>query len=73
MEDELAGRLAAARSMQRAFDLIRVYPRSGDFLAYQYCYRHQLHRVTDFTEMEFVVPGPGAMDGIRKCFGDTAG
>ena len=29
--------------------------------------------VTNFTEMEFVVPGPGALDGIRKCFADTAG
>jgi hypothetical protein len=23
--------------------------------------------------MEFVVPGPGARDGIRKCFADTGG
>lgn len=29
--------------------------------------------VTDFSEMEFVVPGPGAIDGIRKCFDGTAG
>ena len=26
--------------------------------------------ITDFSEMEFVVPGPGALDGIRKCFSD---
>ena len=29
--------------------------------------------VLDFSEMEFVVAGPGARDGIRKCFKDTAG
>ena len=23
--------------------------------------------------MEFVVPGPGALDGIRKCFSDLGG
>jgi hypothetical protein len=28
--------------------------------------------VFDFDEMEFVVPGPGARDGIRKCFGPAA-
>ena len=28
--------------------------------------------VLDYDEMEFVVPGPGARDGIRKCFGRTA-
>ena len=27
-------------------------------------------KLTDFSEMEFVVPGPGALDGIRKCFSD---
>ncbi len=27
----------------------------------------------DFSEMEFVVAGPGARDGIRKCFADTDG
>ena len=29
--------------------------------------------ITSFTEREFVVPGPGAINGIRKCFSDTAG
>ncbi len=23
--------------------------------------------------MDFVIPGPGARDGLRKCFGDTGG
>ena len=54
--------------MQEAFDLIRAYPTIGDFLAYQYVTDVNYSTVTDFTEMEFVVPGPGAIDGIRKCF-----
>ena len=68
MDDELPSRLAVARSMQRAFDLIREYPTIGDFLAYQFVTDVNYSKVTDFTEMEFVVPGPGAVDGIRKCF-----
>jgi hypothetical protein len=27
--------------------------------------------LTDFSEMEFVMPDPGAKDGIRKCFRDN--
>jgi hypothetical protein len=73
MEGGLASRLASVGSMQRAFDLIRDYPSIGDFLGYQYVIDINYSEVTDFTEMEFVVPGPGAIDGIRKCFADTAG
>ena len=29
--------------------------------------------ITDFSEMEFVVPGPGARDGLKKCFSNNAG
>ena len=65
---ELPARLADAGSMQQAFNLIRAYPTIGDFLAYQYVTDINYSAVTDFTEMEFVVPGPGAIDGIRKCF-----
>jgi NTP pyrophosphatase (non-canonical NTP hydrolase) len=73
LADELPARLAEAGSMQKAFDLIRSYPTVGDFLAYQYVTDINYSRVTNFTEMEFVVPGPGAIDGIRKCFADTGG
>ncbi len=59
--------------MQQAFNLIRGYPTIGDFLAYQYVTDVNYSTITDFTEMEFVVPGPGAIDGIRKCFTDTGG
>ena len=73
IEGDLPARLADAGSMQQAFDLIRGYPTIGDFLAYQYVTDVNYSTVTDFTEMEFVVPGPGAIDGIRKCFSDTGG
>ncbi|MGA2256101.1 MAG: nucleotide kinase domain-containing protein [Thermoguttaceae bacterium] len=73
MSDELPIQLTEARSMQGAFDLIRAYPTVGDFLGYQYVTDINYSRVTDFTEMEFVIPGPGAIDGIRKCFSDTGG
>jgi NTP pyrophosphatase (non-canonical NTP hydrolase) len=73
MVGDLPGRLAEAATMQRAFNLIRGYPTIGDFLAYQYVTDVNYSTVTNFTEMEFVVPGPGAIDGIRKCFADLGG
>ena len=73
IEGELPARMAEAASMKEAFNLIRGYPTIGDFLAYQYVTDINYSTVTNFTEMEFVVPGPGAIDGIRKCFADTGG
>ena len=35
-------------------------------------HRYQLLHLIDFDEMDFVVAGPGARDGICKCFGPEA-
>ncbi len=59
--------------MQAGFELFRSYPTIGDFLAYQLVTDVNYSEVTEFSEMDFVVPGPGAVDGIRKCFADKGG
>lgn len=71
--DELPKKLADASSMHQAFQLIRAYPTIGNFLAYQFVTDVNYSEITDFNEMDFVVPGPGALDGIRKCFADQGG
>jgi hypothetical protein len=73
MREELPARLIDAVSMARAFELLRSYPSIGDFLAYQYVTDVNYSTLTDYSEMEFVVAGPGARDGIRKCFLDIGG
>ncbi|HEY3319890.1 MAG TPA: nucleotide kinase domain-containing protein [Planctomycetota bacterium] len=73
LRDELPMRLADCRRMSEAFLLLRDYPMIGDFLAYQYVTDINYSSVTDFSEREFVVPGPGARDGIRKCFDSLGG
>ena len=73
MADDLASKLSKMRKMQPAFELLRSYPTIGDFLAYQFVTDINYSEVTDFSEMEFVIPGPGARDGLRKCFADSAG
>ena len=73
MGDEIPQEMAAASSMEQAFRILRSYPTIGDFLAYQFVTDLNYGNLTDFSEMEFVVPGPGALDGIRKCFSDLGG
>lgn len=73
MKNELPARLADSASMQQGFELLLSYPTIGDFLAYQYITDINYSLVTNFSEMDFVVPGPGARDGLRKCFIDTGG
>jgi hypothetical protein len=68
-----AERIQRAPSMRVAFEALRSFPMMGDFLAYQFVTDLNYSELTDFTEMEFVVPGPGARDGIRKCFASFGG
>ena len=73
MADETPQRIADARTMRDAFDMLRSYPTIGDFLAYQFVTDLNYTEITNFSELEFVVPGPGALDGIHKCFSDLGG
>jgi len=73
MEERLPERLAQTRTMQEGFEKLRAYPTIGDFLAYQFITDINYSQITDFSEMDFVVPGPGARDGLRKCFADPGG
>lgn len=72
MRDRLPERLALATTMQEAFMVLRSYPAIGDFLAFQLLIDLNYSNGLNFDEMDFVVAGPGARDGIRKCFGLAA-
>jgi hypothetical protein len=69
----LPERVAGARSMREAFELLKSVPSIGDFLAYQYVTDLNYSTASNFGENEFVVAGPGARDGIRKCFETLGG
>jgi hypothetical protein len=72
MSTDAPERIANAQGVREAFEVLRTYPAIGDFLAYQYLIDLNYSAALGFSEMEFVVPGPGARDGIRKCFGRPA-
>lgn len=73
LDDRLPQRLAECGSMQAGYDLLLGYRGLGPFLAYQLITDLNYTQVLDFSEMEFVMPGPGALSGIRKCFSDYGG
>lgn len=73
MTDEAPARFVDMPTMSKAFELLRSYSTIGNFLAYQYVTDLNYSTLTNFSEMEFVMPGPGAIDGIRKCFTDLGG
>ena len=73
MNDEVPLKVAEARSMQQVFEILRSYPMIGEFLAYQLATDINYSEITNFSEMNFVWPGPGARDGIKKCFESLGG
>lgn len=73
MVDGVPNLVSSAKSMQQAFEVLRAYPMIGDFLGYQFVTDLNYSEICDFSEMEFVVPGPGAKDGIHKCFSTLGG
>jgi hypothetical protein len=70
MLDDVPLKLTSLKSMHAGFELLRSYPMIGSFLAYQFITDLNYSTLTNFSEMEFVVPGPGALDGLKKCFPD---
>jgi hypothetical protein len=72
MDNGVTDRLTDAADMREAFDVLKSYPAMGDFLAFQFLIDINYTSALNFDEMDFVVAGPGARDGIRKCFGSMS-
>ncbi|MBR9973783.1 nucleotide kinase domain-containing protein [Magnetospirillum sulfuroxidans] len=73
MADKVPFRIQQSRSMQDAYEILLSYPSIGPFLAYQYVIDINYSAITSFSEDDFVVPGPGALSGVAKCFADLGG
>jgi hypothetical protein len=66
--EQFPAKFVACKTMATAFALLRTVPFVGPFLAYQYATDLNYSPLTSFGEDEFVMAGPGALDGISKCF-----
>ena len=72
MLDGLPARLQRAASLREVYELLKPYPGLGPFLAFQYTIDLNYSNMLNFDESGFVVAGPGALDGVAKCFGPSA-
>lgn len=68
IDDGLPGQLTQSPSLAAAYQQILRYPGLGPFLAFQYAIDLNYSTLLGFDEADFVVAGPGAIDGISKCF-----
>lgn len=70
MAEDMPLKMARALSLRSVYEQLLRYPGIGPFLAFQYAIDLNYSSLMDFDESEFVVAGPGAVDGISKCFVD---
>ncbi|MCP4975524.1 MAG: hypothetical protein GY931_05135 [Maribacter sp.] len=68
MDNHLSEKMCNSKSMGQAYELLLAYPMIGSFLAYQFVTDINYSEITNFSEMSYVMPGPGALNGIKKCF-----
>lgn len=70
--DGLVGKVLTARSLKEVYEALLAFPAIGPFLAFQYAIDLNYLDELPYDEDDFVVAGPGAKDGIRKCFGPAS-
>ncbi len=63
--------IVAAPTLKRLYETLVAVPSFGPFLAFQFAIDLNYSDLYAFSEMDFVVAGPGAHDGIAKCFADV--
>ncbi|MDY4592388.1 MAG: putative DNA base hypermodification protein [Eubacteriales bacterium] len=68
MSSNIASKIAKLKSLKELYELLLSYPTIGSFLAFQFAIDINYTEICDFSEMSFVVAGPGAKSGIEKCF-----
>lgn len=73
LRDGTLARVADAPSLASLYGSLAAVPSFGPFLAFQFAIDLNYTSLFDFSEMDFVVAGPGAHDGIAKCFESTDG
>jgi hypothetical protein len=70
VQDKLAPKIRAAKSLNEVYQLLREYPLMGDFMSYQTAVDLNYSSLINFSENDFCQVGPGAIRGIKKAFLD---
>jgi hypothetical protein len=72
LTDGTIDELITASSLRELYARLAAVHSFGPFLAFQFAIDLNYSPLYSFSEMDFVVAGPGARDGIAKCFVDAA-
>lgn len=70
IDSNLAYRLRKKKKMHDVYEELLEVNSFGRFLAYQFTIDLNYSNWFSYSENDFVVAGPGAKDGIKKCFSD---
>lgn len=73
MKTEITNKVLKCKSLKALYEILMSYPTLGKFLAFQLAIDINYSELCDFDESSFVVAGPGAQNGILKCFGELGG
>ena len=68
MVNNLAGFLKQASYLADVFEWILSFPGQGDFTAYQLLLNLSYTSVLNFSDLDFVICGPGSRSGLSKLF-----
>lgn len=71
MRERVPDRCQSAKSLREIYEILLSYPSIGPFLGYQLTIDINYSELLRHSEAEFVVAGPGALDGISKCFAEV--
>ncbi len=70
LRDELDKRIWECDHLEQVYQSLLYYPSIGPFLAMQYAIDLAYTPFAQFEESDFIMAGPGALRGIKKCFDD---
>ncbi len=73
LTDGTIDHLVTAKSLRELYEQLAKVHSFGPFLAFQFAIDLNYSPLYEFSEMDFVIAGPGARDGIAKCFIDAEG
>lgn len=71
MQSGISRQIARTKTLKELYEVLLNYPTLGAFLAFQFAIDINYSALCDYSEMSYIIAGPGAKNGIQKCFGDT--
>lgn len=70
MDQGLPHTISQTNELKEVYEILLAQPGIGRFLAFQYAIDLNYSNLINHAEADFVVAGPGAIDGLSKCFSD---